>query len=274
MPSIAENTAMHTNYNEQQLQALLSKVRIFNTHIGEYQHHTRTATSEYVIHLSNGTLSFTDEEVEADQQRTLTPEILTTISDRFSRLNTAEPHEISDFFTYEPVPDNSEKSGLRAWIILVFIVFLIIIGGILIAQFLNRNIAANYGSLPTDSIAIGYPSGKTDPQTESQLLTDFKGREGDNPVKHLSINWETRENVMAQRIFEGSIYNEAEAAGFMNIQVRISGYSKNNYLVDERDFILTEFVDAGGAHSFKWRSEEWDPDVAHFEMQIVKAEWY
>lgn len=264
---------MQTNYSAQQLQSLLSKVRIFNSQIGEYQHHTHTTAYEYVIRLDNGTIFLSVDELEADHNRTLTPEILTAISERF------QPSQVSIYFR-EPEASftlqpgtllEDRKNRVQSWIILVIIVLAIIAAGVLISRLLNPTATAGQGD--TTSL-ITFTTQALEPKTEAQLLAEMASRERENPTKYLSINWDTSENALLEQVFEGSIYNEAYTTGFMNIRVRISSYNKANYLLDERDYIITEFIDAGKSHSFKWPTEGWSSDISHFEARIIRAECY
>ncbi len=264
---------MHTNYSEQHLQSLLSKVRVFNSHIGDYQHHTFTTASEFVIRLTNGTIYLSTDELEADQKRTLTPELLTAISERF------QPSHASAYFRDEEtqamaqsaILERHSKSDLRSWIILFIIVLVIIITGVLISKVLKPSSAAHHADSTRSLVTL---ANEVLPETEAELMADLQSRERENPLKYLSINWDTRENMLSERLFEGSIYNEANTTGFMNIRVRISGYSSTNYLIDERDYVISEFIDAGDARSFKWQTEPWPTDISHFDARIIRAEWY
>lgn len=73
------------NYHQDQLLSLLDKVRIFETSLGEFSHFAVNEAGEYELHLSNGTLFFLPEELDAQISNTLTPEMLHTIATRFKR---------------------------------------------------------------------------------------------------------------------------------------------------------------------------------------------
>ena len=75
---------MKATLNEDDILSLLTKVKIFNHQIGTYQLFTINDSFNYVLKLTNGTIFFTIEELEANASETLNLEMLTAITRRFT----------------------------------------------------------------------------------------------------------------------------------------------------------------------------------------------
>lgn len=75
---------MKATFNEDDILSLLTKVKIFNHQIGTYQLFTINDSFNYVLKLTNGTIFFTIEELEANASETLNLEMLTAITRRFT----------------------------------------------------------------------------------------------------------------------------------------------------------------------------------------------
>lgn len=75
---------MQATFNESDIQSLLTKVKIFNHQIGSYELYAINDAFQYVLKLSNGTIFFTLEELEANASETLNLEMLTAITRRFT----------------------------------------------------------------------------------------------------------------------------------------------------------------------------------------------
>lgn len=82
---------MQATFNESDIQSLLTKVKIFNHQIGTYELYTINDAFHYVVKLSNGTIFFTTEELEANASESLNLEMLTSITRRFTP--TSSPDE-------------------------------------------------------------------------------------------------------------------------------------------------------------------------------------
>lgn len=81
---------MQATFKESDIQSLLTKVKIFNHQIGSYERFTINDAFQYVVKLSNGTIFFTLEELDANATETLNLEMLTSITRRFTPTVTAE----------------------------------------------------------------------------------------------------------------------------------------------------------------------------------------
>lgn len=79
---------MQATFNESDIQSLLTKVKIFNHQIGTYELYTINDAFQYVLKLSNGTIFFTLEELEANANEALNLEMLTAITRRFTPIIT------------------------------------------------------------------------------------------------------------------------------------------------------------------------------------------
>jgi|GEM_PF-5032863 len=142
---------MQANYGETEIQSLLGKVRIFDSGLGEYQLFAVNNSLHYLVKLSNGSLYITPEDFQADADRRLTPEILTTIARRF-RESGKEPAWEDPVVKPSSVPASiTEKRPFRTWVTLAVIILFLIIGGIAIAELLNSREDVNYYHQPSDT---------------------------------------------------------------------------------------------------------------------------
>jgi hypothetical protein len=105
------------NYHQGHIISLLDKVRIFETSLGEFGHTFVNAAGEYEIHLSNGTLFFLPQELEAQVSNTLTPEMLHAIAIRFKRTTHTRMH-VSGSEPYLPAERTKRPAAKRLYVIL------------------------------------------------------------------------------------------------------------------------------------------------------------
>ena len=64
---------MQVNFGENDIKDLLTKVRIFNASIGDYQLFTVNEHFSYFVKLSNGSIILTIDDLIANKEQTLTP---------------------------------------------------------------------------------------------------------------------------------------------------------------------------------------------------------
>lgn len=70
-------------YSLENIQSLLDKVRIFNFRIGDYQKHDFSEIGNCLIHLNNGSIYFTPDELKANKIGQLDYEMMVIITGRF-----------------------------------------------------------------------------------------------------------------------------------------------------------------------------------------------
>jgi hypothetical protein len=77
-----------------------------------------------------------------------------------------------------------------------------------------------------------------------------------------------------QQIFEGDIRNNAKLCSFKNMRIKISALAKTGYVLESREFIITEFVKPFELTTFELRTKSWDSRTVDFNYEIVSAEGY
>lgn len=98
--------------------SLLDKVRIFETALGEFGHFEVSSAGVYEIHLSNGTLFFLPEELEAQVSNALTPEMLHTIATRFRRHTAHSRTQVSGSAPYTETHKNKRPANTRLFVVI------------------------------------------------------------------------------------------------------------------------------------------------------------
>lgn len=76
-----QQTLFHSE--EENIRSLINKVKIFNHHVGDYQLHRYTDPFHCFIQLTNGTIFFTVNELQANKNQQLDLEMMVTITGRF-----------------------------------------------------------------------------------------------------------------------------------------------------------------------------------------------
>lgn len=76
-----QQTLFHSE--EENVQSLLNKVKIFNHLVGDYKLHHYTDPIHCHVHLTNGTIFFTINELQANKNQQLDLEMMVTITGRF-----------------------------------------------------------------------------------------------------------------------------------------------------------------------------------------------
>ncbi|ASS48353.1 MAG: hypothetical protein A3D31_08685 [Candidatus Fluviicola riflensis] len=120
---------MQATFNESDIQSLLTKVKIFNHQIGTYELYTINDAFHYVVKLSNGTIFFTIEELQANAIETLNLEMLTAITRRFTPVTSSGDSikEESVISTVKQPANNPVKQRSSAKTLL-YVIALILLG--------------------------------------------------------------------------------------------------------------------------------------------------
>jgi hypothetical protein len=262
---------MQVNFGETEIKDLLSKVKIFNNQMGEYQLHTVNDQFQYFVKLSNGSIILSIDNLIDNQNQQLNPAKLAEIALRYQSTIESnqrfqeEPKKQRDHFeqpkiTYsEPVakPSKPRMSGLRIVSISLGIIILLAMG---MAFFNDQN-----------SNAMG---GYDSPKTEEELKQELLNKEQSQPTNYLSGRFSSRSNFFGNQVFEGNLTNSATLCGFKDVRIRITAKAATGYELDSREYVITEFVEPNGKTTFKFETESWDDDTEDFEYTIVSADTY
>ncbi|MES2554525.1 MAG: hypothetical protein V4604_00160 [Bacteroidota bacterium] len=127
---------MQATFNESDIQSLLTKVKIFNHQIGTYELYTINDTFHYILKLSNGTIFFTLEELEANARETLNLEMLTAITRRFTPTTESEDYlkeeAVIPIANHPAKNQNSKKSSVKTMLYVVALITLGLAIGVLV----------------------------------------------------------------------------------------------------------------------------------------------
>ena len=80
--------------------------------------------------------------------------------------------------------------------------------------------------------------------------------------------------MVGLRVFEGDLSNTATLIGVKNITLKIEALAKTGYVLESRNYVITEFIDPQATTSFKLKTDKWDLDTDKFKYTIMKAETY
>lgn len=113
------------------------------------------------------------------------------------------------------------------------------------------------------------------PKTEEELKAELFEKEKSHPGKYLYWEITTKEKILLdQQIFEGDIRNNATLCSFKNMRIKISALAKTGYVLESREYIITEFVKPFELTTFELRTKSWDSRTVDFNYEIVSAEGY
>lgn len=278
---------MQAKYGENEIKSVLQKVKIFNKNLGAYQLFAITNNFDYAVKLSNGTIIIKIEELQDDERDALTPERLTAIANRFissTPETKIQPQEVitpqvNTNQTTQQVQQapKKKKKGLMWGLISVGALTIIVVVAILI----KNNSPGSYSppTTPTTNDVYTEPVVEAEAappiqMTEDELKQELYQTEASNPLNYLSVNYTWRVNLVANTILEGHVYNSATMAGFKNVTIKASFYSKTDVLLGEEDFTIMEFVEPGGSAYFRHKITGWWKDVANSKYAILSAETY
>lgn len=268
---------MQVNFGETEIKDLLSKVKIFNNQMGEYQLHTVNDQFQYFVKLSNGSLILSIDDLIDNQNQQLTPAKLAEIALRFkSSTDSNQSNQSNQSFQEEPKkqrdhfekpkvtfgepaakPSKPRMSGLRIVSISLGIIILLAMG---MAFFNDQN-----------SNAMG---GYDSPKTEEELKQELLYKEQSQPTNYLSGRFSSRSNFFGNQVFEGNLSNSATLCGFKDVRIRITAKAATGYELDSREYVITEFVAPNGKTEFKLKTDSWDGDTEEFEYTIINADTY
>lgn len=72
-----------------------------------------------------------------------------------------------------------------------------------------------------------------------------------NPIRFLTVEGTDKKNLIGQRVIKGIINNKATVAGYKDIDVEITFYSKTGTLLEKSHEVIYETIEAGNSTNFK-----------------------
>lgn len=276
---------MQVSYGEEEIKKLLSKVKIFNNQIGTYKLYTVNESFSYFVMLSNGKIIISMDDLITSEEETITEQQLKEIAGSF----VSNDNSLSSTLEKKEVPIEKEKvnSKLKRPIAKVFKflrIFLIVIlllglASYIIIQkypylFKREAVLYEVHKFNENVAEINRTTQQAKPKTELQLKQELYRKEKANPTKYIDGEIKNRKNLVGLRIFEGDLSNTATLIGVKNITLKIEALAKTGYVLETREYVITEFIDPQGTTPFKLKTKEWDVDTEKFKYTIKNAETY
>jgi preprotein translocase subunit Sss1 len=276
---------MQVNYGAEEIKKLLSKIKIFNNQIGTYKLFSVNESFTYFVMLTNGKIIISMDDLIASEEETITEHQLKEIAGSF----VSNDNSLSSTLDKKEVPIKKEKlnSKLKRPIsnffkfLRIFLIVILLLGlaGYIIIQkypyLFKREVALYEIHKFNENVAeINQSENAAKPKTELQLKQELYRKEKANPTKYIDGEIKNRKNLVGLRVFEGDLSNTATLIGVKNITLKIEALAKTGYVLESRNYVITEFIDPQATTSFKLKTDEWDLDTDKFKYTIMKAETY
>ena len=71
------------------------------------------------------------------------------------------------------------------------------------------------------------------------------------PDKFISVNGNSRKNLLGQIVVRGTVTNRAKIVTFKDVSIRLTFYSKTGALLEQDDEVVYETFDPGSTKTFK-----------------------
>jgi uncharacterized protein YxeA len=247
-------TFMQINYGENEIKALLVKLRIFNRDIGNYQAFAISDSFDYPTKLDNGTILIKLEDLQDDERGVLTPAQLTAISNRFKSsiqaASEAQPivepvkmEEKKEVHSTQPPHREAKKSSFFKTLLQIAVVVILIFGSIALYEkyFLAPDDIILEETL--DETATTETATNRAPQTYEERIESVEEIEKKNPVKFLSADGSYRENFWGDKLkVSCAITNYATVASYKDVVVRVTYYTKTKTVLASEDHIIYEVI--------------------------------
>jgi len=251
---------MQINYGENEIKSLLSKLKIFNKEIGNYQIFAITENFDYAIKLSNGKLLIKVEDLQDDQNDALTPERLQAIASRFASSNTkTQPLSQTQSKAVPSVTTQTKPSKTKSSVgkIILFISLGIVI--VLSAFVILTN--TNTGSGST------YPAS----ETYHEKVMTVEEIEHANPTDFLTADGTYKETFWGDKIKVNCVItNKATVATYKDPVVRITYYSKSKTNLGTKDYTIYEVFPPHSEKTVALKIENYK-DVNSIGWSVVNA---
>lgn len=276
---------MQINYGAEEIKNLLSKVKIFNNQIGTYKLFSVNESFTYFVMVSNGKLIITMDDLIASEEETITEQTLKEIAASFVSNDSSDSNksEIEPSATMKQQEIKKSKSRFAKVlnvlrISLIIIILLGLAGYFVLQQYpylFKREVALYEIHKFNENVAeINQSENAAKPKTELELKQELYRKEKANPTKYIEGEIKNRKNLVGLRVFEGDLSNTATLIGVKNITLKIEALAKTGYVLESRNYVITEFIDPQATTSFKLKTDEWDLDTDKFKYTIMKAETY
>ena len=280
---------MKATFNEDDILSLLTKVKIFNHQIGTYQLFTINDSFNYVLKLTNGTIFFTIEELEANASETLNLEMLTAITRRFAPKE-SDQEKMNRIDQEIPLTgakktiQNQPTTKISTYRILIRVLILALIGlaiGVLVFYLVQLNSSStnhsyqpDYDELPQSNDELQNEADYNEPlqKTDEELRQEKKQREQSNPLEYITAEIRWRPTLLSNIVVTGRIYNNASEATYKNVQMHVRILTETGYELGEHYFTVTEFIEPNHSKSFEYRAEGYYGKAGDVELEVMDSE--
>jgi uncharacterized protein YxeA len=250
---------MQINYGENEIKALLVKLRIFNRDIGNYQAFAISDSFDYPTKLDNGTILIKLEDLQNDERDVLTPAQLTAISNRFKSSNQVAPivepvkmKEKKEVHSTQTPHREAKKSSFFKTILHIAVVLILIFGSIALYEkyFLAPEEIILEETL--DETATTETATNQAPQTYEERIESIEEIEKKNPVEFLSADGSYRENFWGDKLkVSCAITNYATVASYKDVVVRVTYYTKTESVLASEDYVIYEVIPPNKTKTFE-----------------------
>lgn len=243
---------MQASYNEQNINALLQKLRIFNKAIGSYELFAINETFQYVVKLSNGRILLSLEDLQNDEKDSLTPERLAQIANSFKPTTAkAEPTYI------EPHEPTVVKRSNRNMYLIAGIFLALVIISVIIYMSQNNTSFDDYSISPA--------------ATYQDKVMSVEDIERSDPSNFLTAQASYNQNFLGNKIkVNGSIINKATVASYKDAVIRITYYSKTNTALTTSEHTIYEALPPTSTVSFDLKVDNYK-DVTSIGVEVISA---
>lgn len=265
---------MQADFTELEILDLLNKVKIFNPRLGDLQLFTINEQFLYVIKLTNGTIHFSVDELIANRMLKISANDLANIAARFVSSEDSTVQNIQSPQQVVPHPSGGNRLIRNITLTLFGVISVLLAVAYIAMNYTSRSPGPGWkdeiGSEPSDIAPDNY---QVTPKTEEELKQEIYSKELENPNKYIDIRFRWHKKILLdQMVFDGTITNSASLVNFRNFNITLKAYSDTDYLLEERNYVITEEVGSTGSGTFKLRTAPWDGRTERFEMVLNGAE--
>lgn len=108
---------------------------------------------------------------------------------------------------------------------------------------------------PTGSESnFGFPQSQPEPvreKTPEELRTELATKEQYNPAEYIAVDGKYRKNLIGETVIEGTITNNATAAVFKDVEVKVEFLAASGTVVGEKTYTIYVKVSPSGSSPFK-----------------------
>jgi hypothetical protein len=122
----------------------------------------------------------------------------------------------------------------------------------------------------TQSNSYVSPNNSTNYKTPEQLRAELVEKERQNPSQYLSDHTTMRENLIDQKVIEGTITNTASVAAFKDMVLEVNFLSKTQTAIATKNFTIYELIEPHQTVKFKFKTYA-PSETEKFEASIINA---